>query len=174
LTAGLASSLSTRWPHAEGPSILKDEPKYLHICSAERTLGRWTTRTARVGDRVTDVKDTTVLVVIGDETQRQLVGWIVAEMNLPARLVPNWRAALVSTTGAPSCIIADLDDAGDNTAGAAVLSKSWGGTVPLIVLSRQPDIAERATRVGAVAGLRKPLNVGALMGIVERSVTRFD
>jgi hypothetical protein len=64
------------------------------------------------GDRVTDPKDNTVLVVIGDDTQRQLVGWIVAERNLPAGLVPNWRASLVSTIGAPSCIIADLDVAG--------------------------------------------------------------
>jgi DNA-binding NtrC family response regulator len=119
---------------------------------------------------VTDLKDQTVLVVIGDETQRRLVGWIVAEMNLPASLVPNWRAALVSTIGAPSCIIADLDDAGDNTAGAAVLRKSWGGTVPLIVLGRQPDVDERAAQLGAVAGLRKPINGSTLMGIVERSV----
>jgi DNA-binding NtrC family response regulator len=126
-----------------------------------------------VGDRVTDFKDTTVLVVIGDETQRQLLGWIVAEMNLPARLVPNWRAALVTTIGAPSCIIADLDDAGDNIAGAAVLRKSWGGTVPLIVLSRQPDVADKASRIGAIAGLRKPLNVGTLMGTVQRLVSRL-
>jgi DNA-binding NtrC family response regulator len=119
---------------------------------------------------MTDLKENTVLVVIGDETQRQLVGWIVAEMNLSARLVPSWRAALVSTIGAPSCIIVDLDDTGENTGGAAVLRKGWGGTVPLIVLSRQPDVDERAAHLGAVAGLRKPLNVGALMGTVQRLV----
>jgi FixJ family two-component response regulator len=113
-------------------------------------------------------------VVIGDDTQRQLVGWIVAEMDLPARLVPSWRAALVSTVGAPSCIIADLDDAGDNAADVAVLRKSWGGTVPLVVLSRQLDIDERAAHLGAVAGLRKPLNVGALMGTVQRLVPLPD
>jgi FixJ family two-component response regulator len=121
---------------------------------------------------VTDPKDNTVLVVIGDETQRQLVGWIMAEMTLPARLVPDWRVALVSTTGPPSCIVADLDDVGDNATGVAVLRKSWGGAVPLIVLSRQPDVAEQSSRLGAVAGLRKPINVGTLMSVVERSVTR--
>jgi hypothetical protein len=123
---------------------------------------------------VTDSKDNAVLVVIGDDTQRQLVGWIVAELNLFACLVPSWRVALVSTIGAPSCIIADLDDAGENSAGAAVLRKSWGGIVPLIVLSRRPDIADRAAMVGAVAGLRKPLNVGALMGTVQHLVSQTD
>jgi hypothetical protein len=49
------------------------------------------------------------------------------------------RVVLASTTGPPSSIVADIDDAGDNAAGAAVLSKSWGGTVPLIVLSWQPE-----------------------------------
>jgi hypothetical protein len=49
------------------------------------------------------------------------------------------RVALASTTGPPSSIVADLDDASDNTAGTSVLSKSWGGTVPLTVLSWQPE-----------------------------------
>jgi hypothetical protein len=113
-------------------------------------------------------------VVVGDATLRQLVGWIVAEMDLAARLVPTWRTALVSTTGAPSCIIADLDHVGDNSAGVAVLRKSWGGAVPLIVLSRQPDVVDKASRLGTVAGLRKPLNVGALMGTVQRLVSQPD
>jgi DNA-binding NtrC family response regulator len=121
---------------------------------------------------VTDLKDNSILVVIADETQRQFVGRIVAEMNQSARLVPSWRAALLATTGTPSCIIADLDDAGDNTAGVAVLRKSWGGSVPLIVLSQQPDVADKATPLGAVAGLPKPINVGALMSEVERSAAQ--
>jgi hypothetical protein len=121
----------------------------------------------RAGDRATDSKDNTVLMVTADETRRQRVGWILAAMNMSARLVPSWRAALVSTICVPSCPIADLDDAGDNTASAAVRRKSWGGSVPLIVLSQQPEWADRATRVGAVAGHRKPLDVGALMGTVQ-------
>jgi DNA-binding response OmpR family regulator len=88
-------------------------------------------------------------------------------MDLRSILVPNWRITLTATTGAPSYIVADLDETGDNSAGVAVLRKSWGGTVPLIVLSRQPDVGERATRLDAVAGLRKPLNVGALMAAVR-------
>jgi FixJ family two-component response regulator len=123
---------------------------------------------------VTDAKDNAVLVVIGDDTQRQLVGWIVAEMNLSARLVASWRTALVATSGAPSCIIADLDDVSDTAAGIAVLRKSWGGTVPIVVLSRHPDVADQAPRLGAVAGLRKPLNVGALMSAVQRLVSQTD
>jgi hypothetical protein len=115
---------------------------------------------------VTDHNDKTVPVLIGEETQRQLVGWVLAEITLSAKLVPNWRAALVSTMSPPSCIIADLDDAADNAAGAAVLRKSWGGTVPLVVLSRQPDIADRATQFGAVEGLRNSINVSTLMGTV--------
>jgi hypothetical protein len=101
---------------------------------------------------------------------RRFVGWIPAELDLPAQLVVSWHAALVPTIDAPSCIIADLNDEGDNAAGVAVLRKSWDGTVPLFVLSRQPDVAGRAAQLGAVASLRKWLNVGALMATVQRQV----
>jgi hypothetical protein len=121
---------------------------------------------------VTDLKHNSILVAIADETQRQLVGWIVAEMNLSLRFVPSWRGALLATTGTPSCIIDDLDDAGDNTGAVAALHRSWGGTVPLIVLSRQPDVADKPTPLGAVAGLRKPINVSPLMSVGERSAAQ--
>jgi FixJ family two-component response regulator len=121
---------------------------------------------------VTDGTGQPILVVIGDESIRRLVGWILAELDLPAQLTVSWRDALVSTNGPPSCIIADIDDVGENAGGVAVLRKGWGGRVPLVVLSQQPNVDERAAQLGAVAGLRKPINGEALMGVVERSVAR--
>jgi hypothetical protein len=78
-------------------------------------------------------------------------------------LVVSWREALVTTSGPPACITADLDDVGESSGEVAVLRKGWGGTVPLVV-SQQSDVDERAARLGAMAGLRKPIYVGALMG----------
>jgi hypothetical protein len=80
----------------------------------------------------------------------------------------------VTTSGPPACIIADLDDVGENASGVAVVRKGWGGTVPLLVLGRQPDIAERAAQLGAVAGVRKPLNFGDLMHTVQGLVPLRD
>lgn len=111
-----------------------------------------------------------VLVVIRDARIRQLVGWIVAEMELEATLTATWREAIGSTTGAPACIVADLDDVRDKTAGVAALRKGWGGNVPLIILSHRSDIAEQATAVGALAGIRQPMNVGALMQAIRRAM----
>jgi FixJ family two-component response regulator len=111
---------------------------------------------------VTDDTAQPILVVIGDERVRCLVGWVLAELDLPTQLAVSWREALVTTNGPPGCIIADLDDVGENGGRVAVLRKSWGGTIPLVMLSRQSDIAERATKLGAVHGLQKPLNGSAL------------
>jgi hypothetical protein len=115
-----------------------------------------------------------ILVVIGDETARRLVGWILAELDIPAQLVVSWRDALVTTNGPPACIIAVLEDVGENVGGVAVLRKGWGGTVPFVVLSQQPDVDERATPLGTVAGLRKPLNVGDLMRTAQGLVRLPD
>jgi FixJ family two-component response regulator len=115
-----------------------------------------------------------ILVVIGDETVRRIVGWILAELDLPAQLVESWQAALVSTNGAPACIVADLDDVADNAGGVNVLRKAWAGAVPLLVLSRNADVCERAVQLGAVAGVRKPFNAGDLLGTLQRLVPLRD
>jgi hypothetical protein len=115
-----------------------------------------------------------ILVVIGDENLRRLVGWALAEWDLSAHLVISWPDALVTTSGPPACIIADLDDIGVNADGGAVLRKGWGGTVSLVVLGQQPDVDERATPLGAVAGQRTPLNVGDLMRTVRGLVLLRD
>jgi FixJ family two-component response regulator len=115
-----------------------------------------------------------ILVVIEDETVRRRVCWVLAEWDVRTQLVSSWRVAFVTTNGAPACIIADLDDGGENAGGVAVLRKGWGGTVPLIVLSQHADVDERAAHLGAVAGLRKPLNGAALLGTVQQLVPLPD
>jgi hypothetical protein len=87
-----------------------------------------------------------VLVVVANGELRQLVGWILCEMELPALLVASWREAVASVTEPPSCIVADLDDVGDKTAGVEALSTGWGGSPPLVVLSRSADIESRAAK----------------------------
>jgi FixJ family two-component response regulator len=115
-----------------------------------------------------------ILVDDDDEKVRRIVRCILAELDLPAQLTVSWRDALVSTNGPPACIIADLDDVGENAGGVAVLRKGCGGTVPLVVLSKKPDVYERVAQLGAVAGLRKPPNVEALMLTVRQLVPLPD
>jgi DNA-binding response OmpR family regulator len=118
---------------------------------------------------VTDEAVSPIPAVTGDMTVRKLVGWIVAEVNLRPILVSHWRAALTATNGAPSCIIADLDDVGQTASSVAVLRNGWCGDVPLIVLGRRFDLMQVATTFEAIEALRKPLNVGKLMAALRET-----
>jgi FixJ family two-component response regulator len=113
-----------------------------------------------------------VLVVAGDTTLRQLVGWIVAEMDFCANLVASWHEALTLSSGSPGCIVADHDDIGNNDACVLVLRKCRGGAVPLVVLSRHAGVVDWAERLGAVAVVHKPINVGTSVGTFGRSVAK--
>jgi hypothetical protein len=70
---------------------------------------------------VTDDAGQPILVVVGDQCARRFVGWILAEVDLPAQFVISWRAALVTTNGPPDCVIIDLDDPGDNVSDVTML-----------------------------------------------------
>jgi hypothetical protein len=68
-----------------------------------------------------------------------------------------------------------LDHVGANTAGVVAFlrtgwaSSGWGESVPFIGLSHRADIDDIATELGAVAGLRKPINVALLLKTVGRT-----
>jgi DNA-binding NtrC family response regulator len=111
-----------------------------------------------------------VLVVIADPQRRQLVGWILDELELPNVLVATWRAAVAKTSGPPLLAIGDVDELKGTTAGmVALVSRGWGEPIPLVILSSQVDLEAVAEKLGAVAGLRKPINVGLLTTTVERA-----
>lgn len=84
-----------------------------------------------------------VLVIIAAAATREFVGWLIQGMGVTATLAATWRQALTSTTSAPSCIVADLDDVADKLSGVAVLPQTCGDDVPLIVLSHHPDLAAK-------------------------------
>jgi DNA-binding response OmpR family regulator len=76
---------------------------------------------------------------------------------------------VAEVSGRPSLAICDIDDLHDTAMGmVALVSRGWGEPVPLIVLSRRPDVEEIAGAFGAVEGLRKPLNVGRLMTAIDQ------
>jgi hypothetical protein len=113
-----------------------------------------------------------VLVVIADSELRQLVRWLLGELDLAHVLAARWRAGILAVTGGLSLLLCDLDDLHENPLGlAALAARGWDGPVPLTVLSRRADVEEIAGAFGAVEGLRKPISVGALMTAV-RGITK--
>lgn len=113
-----------------------------------------------------------VLVVSGDRDVRKIVHWILDEFDVPHHAVPNWRAAIGFVTHfGPSLVIADWDDVqGDGKGLAALLRTAWNKPIPLIILSGRADAEELAEDLGAVAGLRKPLNGTRLLAVVAKVV----
>jgi DNA-binding response OmpR family regulator len=109
-----------------------------------------------------------ILVVVDDPRLRELVGWILDELELRYVALSTWRPAVAELAGRPSLAVVDLDDVGAHLAGlVALLRAGWGEPVPFIGLSRRPD---RFAEAGSADVLRTPLNVGLLMGTVTRLV----
>jgi DNA-binding response OmpR family regulator len=112
-----------------------------------------------------------ILVVIADPQLRELVGWLLDDLELAHVDVSTWRRAVATTDSRPDLVIVDLDDVRRNTADlVAFLRSGWAEPVPFIGLSHRPDVDEAAARLGAAAGLRKPINVGLLLTTVGRVV----
>jgi hypothetical protein len=113
-----------------------------------------------------------VLVVIADKDVRQLVGWICDELDLRYIAVASWRRAVADLDGRPSLAVVDLDDVGAQRAGlVGLLRAGWGAAVPFIGLSykiESVDVPEAADI------LRKPINVGLLMGAIGRAAGDGD
>jgi DNA-binding response OmpR family regulator len=110
--------------------------------------------------------DQHVLVVVADPQLRQLVGWTCDEVNLRCVAVASWRRAVTETESRPSLAIVDLDDVGAHRAGlVGLLQAGWGAPVPFIGLTSKSDRVEAPE---AADILRKPINVGLLMGAIGR------
>jgi hypothetical protein len=141
--------------------------------TARRTNGGDTASVVR-GDGRDGMRDTatsSVLVVIADPELRQLVGWLVGELDLAYVPVATWRAGVAPLTPRPSLLLCDIDDLHESPmAFAALAAHGWDVPVPLIILSRRPDVEAIAGAFGAVEGLRKPINTGRLMSTVSRYV----
>src|SRR5262249_26517902 len=105
-----------------------------------------------------------VLVVIADPAYRTLVGQVLDGQDIAHLAVPRWRDAVAWLDQRPALAIVDLDVVPNHRANVAALLRSgWGEPVPFVALSGRADVGEVAVELGAVVGLRKPLNVGRLM-----------
>jgi CheY-like chemotaxis protein len=120
---------------------------------------------------MTETATESVLVVIADPELRQLVGWLLGELDLSYVLAARWRAGVAAVTGRPSLLLCDIDDLHENPLDlAALAARGWDVPVPLIISSRRPDVEAFAGAFGAVEGLRKPINTGRLISMVSRYV----
>jgi hypothetical protein len=109
-----------------------------------------------------------VLVVIADPQLRRLVGWLVGELDLPYMPVARWHEGVAVLAPRPSLLLCEIDDLDESPlAFAALAAHGWDAPVPLIILNRSADVEAIAGAFGAVAGLRKPIDVARLMSVIQ-------
>jgi FixJ family two-component response regulator len=118
-----------------------------------------------------------VLVIVTDRELRKVVGWIVGELELKASLKTNWPETMITTRSRPSLAIVDLDAPGyhpvvGSELAFAMFRHDFGADVPIVVLSRSPDVESYAGQLGALVGIRKPINADLLMNAIETALAR--
>src|SRR5690242_4960548 len=103
-----------------------------------------------------------VLVITADRDLRRILGQLVEELGLFALLFAHWRASFATLMDRADAVILDLDDVA-SAFRVRVAGEPPDDESPLLVLSRRDDVARVARQLGAVEGLRKPIDVDRLM-----------
>jgi len=113
-----------------------------------------------------------ILVVVSRGELRRLIGRVVEELDLQPVLCSAWDAACANAAPDADAVIVDLDDLDGAIADQEFAARIGGAPAPLIAISRRINVGTIAPRLGAVAGLRKPLDVGQMLetlgGVVHR------
>ena len=118
-----------------------------------------------------------VLIVEDDPEVREMLRELLAAAGFNAVAAQDGLEALHllrtvrhRAPDAPCLVLLDLKmpRLGGNEFRRAQLADPTVATVPVAVMSGASDVAERAEAMGAVATLRKPLDVDALMEVVKR------
>ena len=114
-----------------------------------------------------------ILVIDDDPAVREaLVQALIVEGWPVVALPDGWEAVDWLTGNRPSMVLLDWrlpDFNGDLV--ADTLRTSYGGEVPLLLVTGQPDsLAERARAIGAFAYLQKPFDLDALYAAINRAL----
>ena len=118
-----------------------------------------------------------VLIVEDDPEVREMLRELLAAAGFNAVAAPDGLEALHllrtvrhRAPDAPCLVLLDLKmpRLGGNEFRRAQLADPTVAKVPVAVMSGASDLEERAEAMGAVATLRKPLDVNALMEVVKR------
>lgn len=113
-----------------------------------------------------------ILVVDDDPQLRQVIRQALEEDGLAVETAADGRQALdQATRRRPRLVVLDmglplLDGAGF----AAKLHALYGDEVPLLVITADGHVVEKARRVGACAYLAKPFELDALSAAVQQAL----
>ncbi len=114
-----------------------------------------------------------VLVVEDDDDIRETLGCILTEEGYRVSMAPHGEAALAqlaADSDLPRVILLDLTM--PRMSGRALAERlraepRWSG-IPVVVMSAVNDFDLEIAAVGAVGGLRKPVDLCDLLAVVER------
>lgn len=111
-----------------------------------------------------------ILVVDDDAWIRQALAALLVDEGYRVALAADGQQALslVSAT-APALVLLDMTlPILDGFQVAARLRADHGGSVPIVVMSADGHVAEKARQASAVAYLRKPFRLDNLLALVRR------
>lgn len=110
-----------------------------------------------------------VLVVSADRELRRILGRLVEELGLIALLFAHWRASFATLMDRADAVILDVDDV-VSAFRVRVAGEPPEDDSPLVVLSRRDDVMHIAAQLGAVAGVRKPIDANHLLTTLSRII----
>jgi DNA-binding response OmpR family regulator len=119
-------------------------------------------------------RDSQVLVVEDDPDVQQTIRWILEDEGLPvATAADGWQALHLALLRRPALVVVDLNLPrldGDELIGGLRMADE--ADIPIVLVSGDQQVAERARELGAFAYLRKPFEMNDLLDVVRRALER--
>lgn len=111
-----------------------------------------------------------VLVVDDDAQLQRTIQWLLEDEGLQVETASNGEEGLArSETMRPSLVILDLNlPALDGEAVAEGLRANYGSDLPIVIVSSDGMVGERARDIGAAAWLNKPFEIEELLAVIYR------
>ena len=116
-----------------------------------------------------------VYVVDDDSSTRELLAWLMKREGLEVHTYGDPRAFLEGyPSGAPGCLILDLDMPGMSGLDLQQNLKAAGVALPVIFLSGRADVphAVRAVKEGAIDFIEKPFDYKQVVALVRDCLAR--
>ena len=109
-----------------------------------------------------------VLVVDDDAQLQKTIRWLLEDEGLTVGIASNGEEGLVmAETARPSLVILDLNlPVMDGEGVADGLRATYGSDLPIIVVSSDSMVGERAKDIGATAWLSKPFEIEELLDTI--------
>lgn len=123
-------------------------------------------------DAAPDPGSRSVLVVDDDTRVRQMLRWALEDEGFLVETAADAPEALArAARHRPEVVVLDLSlPTGEGTELAGALRASHGEGLPIVVISADGSVAERARAIGAEGYFRKPFRVDRLVAAVQEVI----